>query len=197
MATKKTATKKKPTGNKPAGKRPAGKKPAGKRAGGKGPGGKGPGGKGDARPGRKATRDGPRRDEAPHAKSVGGARNEHGTRISRRVECTRCGKVDHVPWTKKDVKGALCRSCAADVLKLYEVGTKKRAETREVECNLCGIPFALPVTVEDDGDLLCPSCLRGFTVWQGDLDVPWEERTRQRSEARPSGTLLRRRSPEG
>lgn len=141
-------------------------------------------------------RSGGRDDDGPTRKPVGGVRNEHGTRISRRVECSRCGKTDHVPWGRRDRKGALCRACASELLNLYEVGTKKRVETRPADCNLCGVPFELPVNVEDDGDLLCPNCLRGFMAWQGDLDVPWEERSQQRSEARPSGTLLRRRSRE-
>jgi len=125
---------------------------------------------------------------------VGGERNEHGTRISRRVECSRCGKVDHVPWGKRDRKGALCRSCAAETLKAFEIGTKKKVETRPVTCNLCGKPFDLPKNVEDDGDLLCVTCLRGFFAWQGDVDSSWEDRAKLRSESRPSGTLLRRRN---
>lgn len=131
-------------------------------------------------------------------KRVGGARNEFGTRIARRIDCSRCGKSDHVAYVPKDRARALCRGCATEVLDLYEVGVRARAAVREVDCNLCGIRFGLPANVEDDGDLLCPSCLRGFTAWQGSVDVPFEERAALKTETRRAGTALRRRqSPPG
>ncbi len=150
----------------------------GKRGGGKGPGGKGPGGKGDG------------------VKRVGGARNEFGTRVARRIDCSRCGRSDHIAYVPKQREKALCRDCAIEVLRMYEHGVKARVATRVVPCNLCGTPFDLPETVEDDGDLLCGSCLRGFTAWQGSVDVPFDERTRAHAEPRRSGTLIRRRKDE-
>lgn len=129
-------------------------------------------------------------------KRVGGARNEFGTRVARRIDCSRCGRSDHIAYVPKDRAKAMCRDCAAEVLRLYEHGVKARAEMRHVSCNLCGTPFDLPVTVEDDGDLLCGSCLRGFTAWQGSVDVPFEERTKAQAESRRAGTLIRRRKDE-
>lgn len=129
-------------------------------------------------------------------KRVGGARNEFGTRVARRIDCSRCGRSDHIAYVPKDRAKALCRDCAAEVLRLYEHGVKAKAAMRRVSCNLCGTPFDLPATVEDDGDLLCGSCLRGFTAWQGSVDVPFEERSRAQAEPRRSGTLIRRRKEE-
>lgn len=148
-------------------------------------------GKNNERPA--ASGDGVKRDGV---KRVGGVRNEFGTRIARRIDCSRCGRSDHVQYAPKNREKALCRECAAEVLRLYEHGVKARADVRVVPCNLCGTPFDLPVTVEDDGDLLCRSCLRGFTSWQGSLDTPFEERSQVQAESRRSGTLIRRRKDE-
>jgi CxxC-x17-CxxC domain-containing protein len=124
---------------------------------------------------------------------VGGPRNEHGTRIARRVTCARCGTSDHVPYVPSDPRLALCRACAVEVLKTYEAGVKVRMPTRTTKCNLCGTPFQMPVAADDDGDPLCPSCLRGFTAWQGSVDVPFDERHQVVVEERLSGALVRKR----
>ena len=124
---------------------------------------------------------------------VGGARNEHGTRVAKRVECGRCGKSDHVPYVPKDHSKALCRDCAAQVLRAYEVGTRAPQETRPETCNLCGVPFRMPLNVPDDGDPLCPNCLRGFTTWSGTIDTPFEERQKQVMETRAvPGVVVRK-----
>jgi hypothetical protein len=179
--------------NKSGGKKPSGKKPGGKKPGGS----KTPRRGGDKRTPRDRSR--PAAADPNARRVIGGQRNEHGTRVSRRIDCQRCGKSDHVPWTKNNEPFALCRTCAAEVLATFEVGLKERVKTNHVDCNLCGKPFDIPVTVEDDGDLLCRSCLRGFMDWQGDLDTPYAERTERTSQPRRSGTLLRRRGaePEG
>lgn len=127
---------------------------------------------------------------------VGGPRNEHGTRIARRVTCGRCGTADHVPYVPKDPSKALCSACAIEVLKTYDSGVKVRMPTKTTPCNLCGVPFALPITADDDGDPLCPSCLRGFTSWQGSVDVPFGERQGAVVEERLSGALVRKRKKD-
>jgi CxxC-x17-CxxC domain-containing protein len=126
-------------------------------------------------------------------KFIGGPRNEHGTRVARRVACSRCGKSDHVPYVPKDTTRALCRDCAAEVLKTFEHGVKVRMPTKDAVCNLCGTPFQLPITAEDDGDPLCQNCLRGFTTWQGSVDTPFSERKDAVVEERLSGALVRKR----
>lgn len=101
-----------------------------------------------------------------------------------------------MPYVPKDPTKALCRSCAIEVLKTYDAGVKVRMPTKTTKCNLCGTPFELPVAAEDDGDPLCPSCLRGFTSWQGSVDVPFDERQDVVVEERLSGALVRKRKKD-
>lgn len=136
------------------------------------------------------------KDDLKPVKRIGGVRSEFGTRIARRVDCARCGRSDHVPYVPRDRERALCRDCAAEVLRAYEHGVKARVPMRSANCNLCGTPFELPVTAYDDGDLLCPSCLKGWTTWQGSLETPYPERTATEVEKHRAGTRLRRR-PKG
>jgi hypothetical protein len=124
---------------------------------------------------------------------VGGPRNEHGTRVARRVACGRCGAEDHVPYAPRDASKALCRACAALVLRAYEVGTRAPTETRPETCHLCQTPFRIPISVKDDGDPLCPNCLRGFATWSGSLDTPFEERQQRIIETRRTGVVVRKR----
>jgi CxxC-x17-CxxC domain-containing protein len=148
----------------------------------------------DEKPARRAPRgEAPASTSPSGAKFVGGPRNEHGTRIARRIKCSRCGKSDHVPFVPKDAARALCRDCAAEMLKTFEVGVKVRMPTKPAVCNLCGAPFDLPITAEDDGDPLCSNCLKGFTTWQGSVDKPFEERSQTVTEPSLGGTLVRKR----
>ncbi|HEY4221787.1 MAG TPA: hypothetical protein VGO62_10595 [Myxococcota bacterium] len=128
-----------------------------------------------------------------NARFVGGPRNEHGTRVARRVTCSRCGSTDHIPYVPKDTSKALCRNCAVEVLQMHEAGVKVRMPTRDAVCNLCGTPFQMPIAVEDDGDPLCLSCLQGFTSWQGSIDTPFHERQNVVVEERLSGALIRKK----
>lgn len=183
---------------KPPGKRPAGVGPMGKGKRPSGPLGKTMGHGTHAPGGRPPGRSGPPTrgtsvDEGP--RFVGGARNEHGTRVARRVTCAQCGAVDHVAYAPKDASKALCRSCAMKVLEIYDAGVKVRMPTKPAVCNLCGAPFALPVAAEDDGDPLCKNCLLGFTTWQGSVDRPFEERQNTVLESRASGTVVRKKKP--
>lgn len=124
---------------------------------------------------------------------IGGPRNEFGTRVARRVTCSRCGKDDHVPYAPRNLSRALCRTCAAEVLNTWEVGTRAKVETRPAVCSLCKKPFALPVKVELTDEILCPDCLRGFATWTGGIDTPWDKRQDAVVEQRVGGTLVRRR----
>jgi hypothetical protein len=123
---------------------------------------------------------------------VGGDRNAFGTRISRRVACIRCGAVDHVAYVPKNLSRALCRNCAAETLKAYELGVRVPTAMRDEKCNLCGTPFQMPQSVKDDGDPLCSNCLRGFCTWSGNVDVPYEDRAKMVTETRGKRLLARR-----
>ncbi len=133
-------------------------------------------------------------DEPPPSR-VGGARNEHGTRVARRVVCTRCGAHDHVQWVEQDNSTALCKVCAEELLGVLELGRREKQKTRDEICNLCGIPFAMPDHVEDDGDPLCGNCLRGFMAWQGTIDRTFKERQLEVSSSVRPGLRVRRRDP--
>lgn len=135
----------------------------------------------------------PANPDEPPPQRVGGARNEHGTRVARRVVCTRCGAHDHVQWVEQDNSTALCKVCAEEMLGVLELGRKEKQKTRDEICNLCGVPFAMPDHVEDDGDPLCGNCLRGFMAWQGTIDRTFEERQREVSTSVRPGLRVRRR----
>jgi hypothetical protein len=130
----------------------------------------------------------------PPPRQVGGARNEHGTRIARRIACTRCGKVDHIARPPRDLTRALCRACATEVLMVFEETARLRPTMKDARCILCDTPFQLPAHIAVD-DALCPDCLRGFSSWQGALETDFEER--REAEPRRTGVRLRRPKAEG
>lgn len=132
-------------------------------------------------------------DDAEAPVFIGGPKNQFGTRVARRITCSQCGNVDHVPHAPRNLERALCRACAAEVLKTYEMGTRAPVATRPAVCSLCKKPFALPVKVELTDEILCPDCLRGFATWTGGIDTAWDQRHDVVVEARVSGTLVRRR----
>ncbi len=155
------------------------------------PGGR-EGPRGDARGDGRAAQSPGREPDAPPAR-VGGERNEHGTRVARRIECHRCGAVDHSQWVEQKNDHALCRECAEELLGVLELGRKEKHQTRREVCNLCGVPFDLPTFVKDDGDLLCGGCIRGFMGWKGTLDREYEDRIGDVSESVRPGLRVRRR----
>ena len=121
--------------------------------------------------GDKSRKPGPR-DDRPRdgeTRRVGGARGAHGTRISRRVKCARCGKVDHIGVRVRDAAHAYCRACAQEVLLAYEVGVARPdPERAALSCPICQASFVPPPNLpEDVDDVLCRDCLRGFAGWQG------------------------------
>lgn len=138
-------------------------------------------------------RGGKKGEEATAPAFIGGPKNQFGTRVARRITCSRCGNVDHVPHAPRDISRALCRACAAEVLKTYEVGTRAPVETQPAVCSLCKKPFILPARVELTDEILCPDCLRGFATWAGAIDASWESRQDVVVEQRVGGTLVRRR----
>ncbi|MCC7074718.1 MAG: hypothetical protein IT383_25640 [Deltaproteobacteria bacterium] len=147
----------------------------------------------DGRRGRDGGRKPAQTNDADAPVFIGGPKNEFGTRVARRITCSRCGAVDHVPHAPRKLERALCRACAVEVLKTYEVGTRMPVQTRPAVCSLCKKPFALPVKVELTDEILCPDCLRGFATWTGGIDTTWDQRQDVVIEARVSGTLVRRR----
>jgi hypothetical protein len=155
---------------------------------------------GKARDGK--ARDGKARDGKPGAGEgeeprprLGEARNEHGTRTARRVRCTRCGKVDHVPGGPRDKGKVMCRACLEEVMELFEVGVREKKKTKPADCTVCGKHFDLPLSIDvDDEEIVCFDCMRGFTTWQGAVNRP-ETRGGELGEARRPGVRLRKKTP--
>lgn len=125
---------------------------------------------------------------------VGGARNEHGTRLSKRVTCSHCGKEDYVSKRAKDY--VLCRACAAQILNAYEEGVRVPTDMTTISCAQCGQDFACPTFIlqKDEKELLCYDCMRGFDTWRGAA----KQQDKQKDtviEVRRTGTALRKQKP--
>lgn len=125
---------------------------------------------------------------------VGGVRNEHGTRICRKVTCEKCRSVDYVAVSRSKKGDSLyCRKCAKDEIGAFEKGTKIKSEMVSVECSTCAKPFEFPKWIQKRGPVFCSDCHQGFEVWRGSLDTPVDERSTALLSRRPAGTLLRKK----
>ena len=124
--------------------------------------------------------------------NVGGTRNVHGTRISRRIKCDKCGCEDHITSRPSRTQGAFCRACALGIMNALEVGKKAPRDMKQHTCSNCRRSFGLPVHIEIKKDCLCPDCLHGHEIWRGSLDMPVDARETMSCELRKSGVLLRR-----
>jgi len=130
--------------------------------------------------------------DTPRNLIVGGERNGHGTRISRKVVCTKCQKVDYVAVSRsKKGESLFCRDCAKSVMSAYEKGTKIKPQMEAVVCTQCSKPFEYPRFAPRDGPILCSDCHKGFEVWRGSLLAPVHDREMESLARRPAGTLLR------
>lgn len=131
--------------------------------------------------------------EAPKPR-IGAPRNEHGTRTARRVRCSRCGKVDHVPGGPREKDKVMCRACLEEIKALYEVGVREKKKMRPADCTVCGKHFELPVSIDvDDEEICCFDCTNNFTTWQGSVNKP-ETRTPNAGEERRPGVRLRKKT---
>ena len=125
--------------------------------------------------------------------NVGGTRNAHGTRISKRIKCQKCGQEDHITSRPSETHGAFCRACALLAMNALEVGKKAPRNMKQHLCSNCHQNFALPVHVEIKKDSLCPNCLKGFDIWRGSLDMSVQARENMSCEKRKPGVLLRKK----
>jgi hypothetical protein len=133
--------------------------------------------------------------DTPRVLVVGGERNEHGTRISRKVTCQKCGKGDYIAVSRtKNAASLFCRDCAKSEIKAFEKGTRIKPEMASVCCGQCKRAFDFPKAAQNsrrETPLLCRDCYRGFEVWSGSLQSPGAVRDLAEFSRRPSGTLLR------
>lgn len=138
----------------------------------------------------------PHSSSSNRTKKAGGERNIHGTRVRRRIECSKCGAEDYVsvnPANKRLV--VMCRSCAQKELGTYEMGVQPPEKTRTYECDQCKVRFELParVFIYKGETVLCPDCIKGFDVWRGSKDISPQERQSMQLQRRKAGTMLRKR----
>ncbi|MDA0712739.1 MAG: hypothetical protein O2897_01990 [bacterium] len=125
---------------------------------------------------------------------VGGSRNAHGTRISKRVKCFKCGAVDYILARPKDGKPC-CKACAKELMNVVEEGSRIPKELVKKNCFNCQSEFELPKTARiKEGGPLCPNCKKGFEIWRGSLGMSPEGRDDMQLEKRTSGTLLRKKT---
>lgn len=131
-------------------------------------------------------------NDTPRVLIVGGERNEHGTRICRKITCGKCQKVDYVAVSRtKKGDTFYCRDCAKTEISAYEKGTRVKCEMVDVNCGQCAKVFTYPKAFKRNGSLLCSDCYSGFEVWRGSLEQAVHERDMSNLARRPAGTLLR------
>lgn len=112
-------------------------------------------------------RRGPDRDRSTSAKpgaprAVRKIRNEHGTRVARRIVCAHCGKSDTVDFAPRDPAATFCRACAFTQLNVVDPD-ERALRTRVRPCSACG----RPADVDRQGpDILCGDCFLGIESQQ-------------------------------
>jgi hypothetical protein len=101
---------------------------------------------------------------------VGEVRNEFGTRLCQRIECSRCHKVDYVAKRIAKAKTIYCRDCAERLISTFESGRKLSEKKISSICVKCKIEFSINEEIAlKREELQCPDCYRGFEVWRGKL----------------------------
>lgn len=99
---------------------------------------------------------------------IGQAKNAFGTRLSRRLTCDRCHKVDYVSVLVRNDKTKFCRSCAEIILLKFEQGKKIVQRLANCTCKQCGINFKVSEQVLfKKSEIFCKDCHAGFQVWKG------------------------------
>ncbi len=97
-------------------------------------------------------------------KVVSDVRSPHGTRVMKRIVCSRCGKSDTLPFVPKAGEAPLCSACAELAFNVT-TETAQASADRMVACKSCGNLFPTPKRprephtpkgLEDVADLLSP-----------------------------------------
>lgn len=123
----------------------------------------------------------------PEPLRVGGARNQHGTRVTRRVTCVSCGEVDYTAVGAGS--SPRCRKCAKQELGAFEQSVRVPPMLMKITCFQCKTVCELPSWLAQKEDALCGDCARGFELWRGTMGSA----ATGELELRRSGTVLRRR----
>jgi hypothetical protein len=108
---------------------------------------------------------------------VGKERNDFGTRLCQRIECSRCQKVDYVAKKIAGAKTVYCRDCAERFLYTFESGRVIAKKSVLRSCAQCTKEFSMDeeIALKKD-ELLCRDCLKGFDTWRGKLASPLKKR---------------------
>lgn len=120
------------------------------------------------------------------ARVIRKVRNDHGTRVARRIVCTNCGQSDTIDFAPKDPANVLCRKCAFDRFGAIDPDDRS-VRTRSVTCAQCSRSFEAVIDPRNIDAPVCPDCLAGIETKQQD---------RARSATRLSARVVRsRRAP--
>lgn len=88
-------------------------------------------------------------------------RNEHGTRIARRIVCIECGADDTVHFIPRDPATVRCRKCAYEQLSVHDPDDSALHQ-HGYNCTRCRRPFSLDKPAKDPATVLCSDCFHGI-----------------------------------
>jgi hypothetical protein len=102
---------------------------------------------------------------------LGSSRNHFGTRVSQRVECEKCLKIDYVSIHLTAAKSKFCRICAENLLGAFEQGRSVAKQKISLQCDQCQREFEVAESLARKKTApLCLDCYRGFFIWRGKAD---------------------------
>ena len=113
-------------------------------------------------------------------------RSPHGTRVHRKVTCSKCGAEDTIHFAPKPGQNPLCRRCAAELLGVTDRDASIVPESRE-KCDRCGLFVPKVCTFEDPLD--CREHARALAMKQS-------ERSKTGTRSR-NGNVIRTRRGDG
>jgi len=142
-------------------------------------------------------------------KRVGGDKNAHGTRVLRKVKCSKCSKLDFISFVPGRGKEAFCKSCAETLCNALEVGQAEKIKFVKKNCPNCAQPYEIESEKlayieeqkkrvrlkrpdEEDKPMLCPNCYMGFELWSGKKDSNQNLPSSLGLSKRKSGAILRK-----
>ena len=97
-------------------------------------------------------------------KVVSDVRSPHGTRVLKRIVCSRCGKSDTLQFVPRADEAPLCQACASEQHNVISENDSQSGD-KYVACKSCGTKFAVakrprevfvPKGLEGMEDLLTP-----------------------------------------
>lgn len=109
-------------------------------------------------------------------------RNEHGTRVAVRVQCSVCGQTDTIPFAPKDASRAMCRKCAFELLDVSDPDVRELSIHR-FSCEDCGRDVEIKVGHDVPEEILCRDCASGIESKQEDRVL--------RGQKSPDGRVVR------